>query len=88
MTWDEIKAKWRQVGNLKTDGCTGAPDLFWKDCCKEHDFNYKNSELTGLSRAEADKRLRHCMRGEGSGRIVAWTYWVVVRMIGWKFWKG
>jgi len=87
MTWEEIKARYRQIGNLKTDGCTAAPDLFWKDCCKEHDFYYKNPKLSGISRAEADKRLRKCMRSKGSGRIVSWTYWLVVRAIGWNFYK-
>ena len=85
--WAKLKKQYRQVGNFKTDGCTAAPDLFWDHCCKAHDFYYRNYKLTQVSRKEADKRLRLCMRKSGSGRIVSWAYWAVVRMIGWNFWK-
>lgn len=88
MTWEELKEKYRRLGDFKTDGCTAAPDLFWKDCCKAHDFYYRNSQIgTGVSRKEADKRLRHCMRAKGSGRFVAWVYWAAVRIVGRRFWK-
>ena len=88
MTWDDVKKKWAQASRFKSDGCTAAPDLFWKDCCKEHDFYYRYPKETQVSRAEADKRLRECMRVKGSGPIIAWIYWAAVRSFGWKFWKG
>jgi len=86
MNWQEVKNKWAQARKMSSDGCSGAPDLFWKDCCKEHDFYYRFPKVAKVSRAEADKRLRLCMRGKGSGRIVSWTYWAAVRLIGWRFW--
>lgn len=88
MSWECLKKKWQQAKRFKSDGCTAAPDLFWKDCCTEHDFYYQYPSLTQVSRREADKRLRNCMRSKGSGRIISWIYWVAVRICGWKFWKG
>lgn len=101
LTWKEVKERWAQANKFKSDGCSGAPDLFWKDCCKEHDFYYRFPKVAKVSRREADKRLRLCMVRVGKEHVTkewrvvslawvymsAWTYWTAVRLIGWNFWN-
>jgi len=66
------------------DGCTAVPDFdFGADCCGEHDFYY---QAQCISRAEADRRLRECIRAKGYP-LIAWSYWIGVRVAGWIFWN-
>lgn len=70
---------------VKYDGCTAVPDFdFGKDCCAEHDFHY---QIGDCSRYEADKRLRDCISKKGY-KGIAWAYFIGVRLLGWKFYKG
>ena len=86
--WEYLKKKYVEAQNLRSDGCTASPDLFWKECCEEHDFYYRHPEIAGISRKEADKRLRLCMRKKGSGRIISGIYWLAVRLFGGRAYKG
>jgi hypothetical protein len=104
-TEEDLMKTWRQKWDgwkvATSDGCTSSPDLNFRECCEEHDFYYQKHEKdTGVSRREADKRLRQCiqrkwcMRFSFFGRPVTikafflpWTYWVGVRVFGWKFWR-
>lgn len=66
------------------DGCTAVPDFdFGADCCNTHDYHY---QLQDVSRAEADKKLRECIKAKGHP-ILAWVYWSGVRVFGGGFWK-
>ena len=72
--------------DFTTDGCTGAPDFSFKACCVEHEYYYRNpQELTGVSRSEADCRLRKCIAKKCGS--VAWIYWGAVRLFGWIPWN-
>ena len=66
--------------------CTGlgpvSPDA--NRCCKQHDNDY--GARGTVSRAEADRRLRHCMIAQGKP-LLAWLFWVACRAGGWYFWK-
>jgi len=79
IVWDGLKK------GIKYDGCTGVPDFnFGKDCCGEHDYYYQ----TGLvSRAEADRRLRNCLRKKGYF-VLPWVYYLGVRLLGSNYYKG
>lgn len=69
---------------FKYDGCTAVPDFdFGSDCCGEHDYHYQDRTIT---RAEADRRLRDCLRKKGYV-VLPWIYWAGVRVFGWCFWK-
>lgn len=69
---------------VRYDGCTGVPDFnFGNDCCGEHDYHY---QLTDISRAEADKRLRQCLRQKGYF-LLPWIYWLGVRAFGRQFYR-
>jgi hypothetical protein len=69
---------------VKYDGCTGVPDFdFGADCCGEHDTYY---QLGGISRWEADKRMRECIRRKGYVGV-AWAYWIGVRLFAGGVWK-
>ena len=80
---------------LRGDDCTSAPDLTYRACCDQHDVYYKTGrDLDGnpISRAEADKRLRLCMRRTGKtpliGRwLLPWVYWGAVRLFGRGAWQ-
>jgi hypothetical protein len=64
---------------VRYDGCTGVPDFnFGADCCDEHDFHY---QLLDMPRAEADRRLRECIRKKGYF-FLPWIYWIGVRLFG------
>lgn len=68
-----------------SDGCTASPDLNFKECCLEHDFYYATKSV---SRAEADKRLRECIKEKWGGNVVPWIYWVGVRAFGIFPWRS
>ena len=90
-TWKEqaqgLKALGKRI-NLESDGCSNAPDLNFRGCCNEHDYYYRNSEeWTGVSRAEADKRLRKCIQRKWKLFFTPWIYWGAVRMFGWMPWR-
>ena len=70
---------------VKYDGCTGVPDFdFGADCCGEHDYHY---QLGDISRAEADKHLRECLRAKGY-IVLPWVYWLGVRILAGGVWKN
>lgn len=73
------KEKVKAAIQFTSDGCTMAPDLVFKPCCEDHDLYYA---LGGVSRKEADKRLRLCIKSKGYP-VLAWTYWIAVRLFGW-----
>jgi hypothetical protein len=90
-TWrqkaDALKALGKRV-NMDNDGCSGAPDFNFKKCCVEHDFYYRNCEsITGVSRWEADKLLRQCIRKNWKLPFMPWLYWIGVRSAGWIPWR-
>jgi hypothetical protein len=69
---------------VKYDGCTAVPDFdFGYDCCGEHDYHYQEGDV---SRAEADKRLRQCIRKKGYF-LLPWAYWLGVRMFAGDVWR-
>jgi len=70
---------------VKYDGCSGVPDFdFGADCCGEHDAHY---QLGDVSRAEADKRLRACLRKKGYF-VLPWIYYFGVRFLAGGVWKN
>lgn len=91
---------WTQVREaakaLKGDGCTSAPDFFYRQCCDEHDIHYRTGHTVDgkpITRAESDKRLFQCMKSRGKtpviGRfIVPALYWIAVRVAARGAWKG
>jgi hypothetical protein len=76
-----ILEKFKAAIDFANDGCTMAPDLTFSHCCYEHDIYY----VTGaISRAEADRCLRKCISARGYP-VLAWVYWLGVRLFGWFF---
>jgi len=81
---------------LQGDGCTASPDLFYRECCDEHDVYYRTGRDLGgepITRAEADRRLRACMKRAGKTLIVGrwllpWCYYGAVRLFGGAAWRG
>jgi len=63
---------------------TGGPPP-WEACCNEHDLAYEQGGPAAW-RAWADALLRDCMIRRG-WPVRAWAYWLVVRALGWAFWK-
>lgn len=79
--WDIVKKGWA-VG-VKYDGCTGVPDFdFGADCCGEHDYHY---QVGDISRFEADRKLRECLRAKGYF-VLPWIYWLGVRIFASGVW--
>ena len=73
--------------DLSSDGCSGAPDFDFRQCCVEHDYYYRNPvERTGVSRSAADAKLRRCIAARGRP-VLSWAYWVSVRALGWIPWN-
>ncbi len=69
---------------VKYDGCTGVPDFdFGHDCCGEHDYHY---QIGDLSRTEADRRMRECIKAKGYVPL-AWIYWLGVRVLARHKWN-
>jgi hypothetical protein len=54
-----------------------------ENCCQLHDLAY----ASGSNRAQADRDLRDCMYRNGQ-TVLAWPAWVIVRLVGWLFWKA
>lgn len=84
---EQCKIVWEGLKKgVRYDGCTGVPDFgFGTTCCGEHDAHY---QLSDISRAEADSRLRRCMQKAGMvGYGLSWVYWLGVRALGWKFYR-
>ena len=80
-------------GKVAGDGCTAAPELWYHDCCVEHDRTYATGEDAGgvhVTRAQADASFRACLRrcapGIVSGLMLPWVYWLAVRAFGWRYW--
>ncbi|ARB89445.1 hypothetical protein A6J38_02410 [Haemophilus influenzae] len=66
--------------------CTGwrkAPTNI-NSCCHQHDRDYGIHGT--ISRADADKRLRECLIAQRYP-FKAWIFWVIVRLLGWIFYK-
>lgn len=68
---------------LKPGGCTLVPDFGFRSCCDQHDRDYTEQVLTRL---EADKRLRDCIRAAGNP-VLAEIYFAGVRVFGGVFWR-
>jgi hypothetical protein len=80
--WEIVKQGYDR--GVRYDGCSGALDLdFGADCCNEHDFHYQLGDIT---RADADKRLRECMRAKGYF-LLPWIYWLGVRVFGRNYYR-
>lgn len=80
-----LAATWARLRG-KTDGCTLSPDFDFRECCDLHDVRYRaNPER--ITRAEADRALRVCIRSKGY-RVLPWVYWGFVRVFGRAFWKA
>lgn len=61
--------------DFKSDGCTYAPDLNFRECCRQHDYLRRFDIVTTR---EADKMLRQCIRAKSNG-FIAWVYFLAVR---------
>lgn len=78
--------KWKEFKELflagkaffTNDGCSSVPDFNFRLCCMEHDYYYHTKEI---SRKEADRRLRECIREHG-WIFLPWLYWLGVRVAG------
>lgn len=72
----------------KGDGCTAAPDFWWRPCCDQHDLDYDEKLMT---RAEADRKFYNCLRSTAKtpiGRyLFAPLYYAAVRVFGGSHWK-
>jgi hypothetical protein len=80
---------------VRADGCTAAPDFWFKDCCDEHDVYYRtgrDGEGCPITRREADRRLYTCLKGQALtpiGRfLLSPLYYTAVRLFGARHWKG
>lgn len=89
------KEHWDKLAQLvKADGCTSAPDFWFTNCCNQHDVFYrtgKDEHGNAITRAEADKRFRICLRADAltlPGRLFfPWLYWSAVRVFGARHWN-
>lgn len=80
---------------VKADGCSSAPDLWFKPCCDVHDVMYrtgKNYKGEPVTRAQADKQFYQCLRKHAISifgkYILAPMYYAAVRTFGGKYWQG
>jgi hypothetical protein len=81
---------------VQADGCSDSPDLFYTDCCDEHDIAYRtgfDEDGSEITRAQADKQLFECMKKAGKTPVVGrWLvpaiYYGAVRLFGSGSWKG
>ena len=79
---------------LKTDGCTSAPDLCFRDCCNGHDIAYRtgmDENGNPITRSQADARFLRCMTAKAmtdrnAAGIVAPVYFACVRVFGESMW--
>lgn len=65
----------------KSDGCTMAPDGWWRSACVTHDAAYYNGG-SEADRERADKQLRDDMIRSGAPAAVANLYYGAVRVGG------
>lgn len=79
---------------VKADGCSSAPDLWFKECCDTHDVNYRTGEDCDgnpITRAQADKLFRQCLHKSAItpfGRyVLSWVYWGAVRAFGGRYYQ-
>ena len=81
---------------MKTDGCTGVPDIIAK-CCELHDLRYRGYLKDVSSRREADRLFWDCImdmarRDEWYWKpmwwFIAWIYWLGARVFGRKAWRS
>lgn len=79
-----LRASWARLRG-KTDGCTLSPDFDFKTCCDWHDIRYRENPER-ISRADADAKLRRCIRRKGY-LVLPWLYWGAVRLFGGAFWR-
>ena len=67
-----------------SDGCTLAPDLWFRPCCEAHDRAYWQGGAPE-DRLRADQALRDCLAASGAP-ILGFVYWAAVRLAGHHFW--
>ena len=83
-----LKLHINRIKDLSTDGCTGAPDLWFRSCCVAHDLAYRNPEV-GHTRVKADRNLWRCIRNKTHGGVIlASVYWLGVRLFGGRAWRA
>lgn len=88
-----IRAAWRR---LKGDGCTGAPDLWFSACCRDHDAAYTfgtDANGTPTTRKAADLALLRCTQAALTNRPailrpLPWLFYFAVRLFGRFYWKA
>ena len=91
--WQRVKA---YASILKADGCSNAPDLFYRSCCDEHDVAYRTGATVDgieLTRKEADERFLVCLKASGKTPILGtfilpYVYYVAVRLFGQAAWDA
>ena len=76
----------RHDEDFESDGCTGVPDFWFYEACKEHDWDYY---IGGdeEDRKEADQRLaRRIQHRSRFGKLSPWAAIVYagVRLFGWQ----
>lgn len=87
-----LRRVWQKI---KTNGCTASPDLWFHECCDDHDRTYGSGlDRRGnpTTRWRADIALFRCIRRRRArnpltGWIIPGIYWTAVRIFGGKFWK-
>ena len=93
LTIEKIKQLWRAV---RTDGCTASPDLWWGDCCNDHDRHYvthMHRDGTPITRYQADLALFRCMKQKNIHLpiwrwVIPSIYFVAVRIFGRKLFNS
>ena len=94
--WQRVKA---HAKILRGDGCTDVPDFWFRKCCDEHDIHYRTHQMEDgqpVTKAEADAKLRGCIRSNSPLRYVglsalsplALIYWGGVRLFGGHAWDN
>lgn len=100
-TTDHKGARWRRAAAaahrlIAGDGCSSSPELWYHQCCTEHDRAYAmHCDETGrpITRAEADAAFLRCMQASGRlgpiGRLfLPRLYWAAVRLFGRQYWQS
>lgn len=76
------------------DHCTAAPELFYSECCKQHDVEYStgmDSDGKPLTRYQSDMAFLKCckLRRKNypiTGLLIPWMYFFAVRLFGGRRW--
>ena len=81
-----LRARLAELGDAELSPLLnlGSSDLNFRTCCEEHDYHYRSGDIP---RAEADRRLRQCIRAKG-WILTPWLYWLGVRLFGRSAYKG